>query len=318
MRLKSKKIFRPAGKKINSFMNTNYLIILLNYNNWQDTIECIHSLKNSGVIDLSILVIENCSSDESLEKLRTEAPGVKIIESAKNLGFTGGNNLGIKYALDNNYKYAILLNNDTIVEEKDSFQKLTDEMDKNDNVTIGTGRIFYYPQKDLVWFDGGKLIKWKASAIHYNFRQNKNDIQLNNKNMEIDFISGCFMCIRLKDFSKLGYMDENFFIYLDDIEYSARAIKNNLKLMYFHKVVIYHKALGEGKRTPKMIYYTIRNRRLLINLHFGFIAKIYFKLVLFFKKVYWFFTSKKYYYILIRAVKDYKRNYFGQVPEFIK
>jgi hypothetical protein len=299
-------------------MNKNYLIVLLNYNNWQDTVECINSLKNCGVKDSNILVIENCSSDDSVKKLKTESPEVSIIELNKNLGFTGGNNVGIKYALDNNYDYAIALNNDTIVESRDSIRILIAEMDNNPDVTIGTGRIFYYPQKDLVWFDGGKLIKWKASAIHYNFRQNKHDIKLNNKNMEIDFISGCFMCIRLKDFSKLGYMDENFFIYLDDIEYSARAIKNNLKLMYFHKVVIYHKALGEGKRTPKMIYYTIRNRRLLINLHFGFIAKIYFKLVLFFKKAYWFFTSKKYYNILIRAVKDYKRNYFGQVPEFIK
>ena len=66
----------------------------------------------------------------------------------------------------------------------------------------------------------------------------------------INFISGCFMCIRLKDIYKIGYLNENFFMYLDDVEYSARAIKRKLKLLYLPDAVIYHKAMGEEIRTP--------------------------------------------------------------------
>jgi hypothetical protein len=299
-------------------MNDNYIIVLINYNNWQDTIECINSLKNSGVKGTNILIIENCSHNDSLEKLKIEAPGIKLISTNKNLGFTGGNNIGLKYALEKNYDYAILLNNDTIVEGKDSIKVLISVMDKHSDVTLGTGRIFYYPDKDKIWYNGGKLIKWRGMAVHFNYRQNKNEVRLNTETKETDFISGCFMCIRLRDLPKLGYLDENFFMYLDDIEYSVRAVKSNLKLLYVPEVVIYHKAVGEEKRTPNLVYYSIRNRRLLINLHFGIISKIYFELVLILKRMLWFVTNKKYYNLLVYAIRDYKNRYFGQAPESIK
>ena len=299
-------------------MNKKYLIILLNYNNWQDTIECVNSLIKSAVSNGNILIIENCSTDDSKKKLSKEVPEVKVIHSDKNLGFTGGNNVGIKYAYENDFEYAIVLNNDTIVESEHSIKSLIEEMDKSPDVTLGTGRIFYYPEKDKVWYDGGRVIKWRASEQHFNFRKKINEVKLNDNLRDIDFISGCYMCIRLKDLLKLGYMDENFFIYLDDLEYSSRAAKNNLKMLYVPRAEIYHKARGEGKHTPKLIYYSIRNRRLLINLHFGLITKIYFEVVLIIKRMMWFFKNKKYFNILNQAIKDYNSNYLGQAPEFIK
>ena len=299
-------------------MDKDFLIILLNYNNWQDTCECIDSLKRNNVKDTSILVIENCSTDESFEKLNNAFPGIKILRMNSNLGFTGGNNIGIRYALDNKYNYAILLNNDTILESPDTFKILTGEMDKNTDFTLGTGRIFYYPQKNLIWYDGGKIIHSRGMAIHSNYRKNREEIKLNNDLREIDFVSGCYMCIRIKDIPKLGYLDEKIFIYLDDIEYSVRTVKKKMKILYVPEAVIYHKARGEDKRTPRMVYYSIRNRRLVINLHFGIIAKLYFEMVLIIKKNLWFFTNKKYYRILIQASKDYDKNYFGQAPDFIK
>ena len=299
-------------------MNTSYLIILLNYNNWQDTIDCINSLKRCEIEDSNILVIENCSSDDSFEKLKSKAPKVIMIKAEKNLGFTGGNNVGIKYAFENNYDYAIVLNNDTIVESKDSIKILVDEMDSNPDVTLGTGRIYYYPERDKIWYDGGKVIKWRASELHFNFRRNRNEVVLNNEVRNIDFISGCFMCIRLKNLPKIGYMDENIFIYLDDIEYSVRAIKNKLKLLYIPRAEIYHKARGEGKHTPKLVYYSIRNRRLVINLHFGITTKLYFELVLIIKRIVWFITNKNFFHILNYAIKDYNKKYFGQAPNYIK
>jgi len=299
-------------------MNTKYLIILLNYNNWQDTVECIQSLNSCNINNSNILIVENCSVDISAKKLNEHVPGVKIIQNQKNLGFTGGNNIGIKYAYENNFDYAIVLNNDTIIESKDSIKILIEEMDGNPDVTLGTGRIFYYPDKNKIWYDGGRLIKWRGMAIHYNFRKNQSEINLDNKKKYVDFISGCFMCIRLKDLQKLGYMDEDFFLYLDDIEYCARAAKKNLKLMFIPLAVIYHKAMGEEKHTPKLVYYSLRNRKLLVNLHFGLLAKIYIVLVLIIKKVFWFFTNKKYYDLLRFAERDYNKNYFGQAPDYIK
>ncbi len=240
------------------------------------------------------------------------------MQSKKNLGFTGGNNVGIKYAFENGFEFAIVLNNDTIVESKDSINILIEEMVKHPDVTLGTGRIYYYPEKDKIWYDGGRVIKWRASELHYNFRRNKNEAKLNNDLGEIDFISGCYMCIRLSDLPKLGYMDENFFIYLDDLEYSSRAAKKKLKMLYVPRAEIYHKARGEGKHTPKLIYYSIRNRRLVIKLHFGLMTKLYFEIVLLIKRFMWLIKNRKYFLILNQAIKDYNRKYFGQAPDYIK
>ena len=295
-----------------------YIVIVINYNNWQDTVECIQSLNDVGVNSSNILLIENCSTNNSFQMLKINLPEIKIITTDKNLGFTGGNNLGIKYAIENNFEYAILLNNDTIVKDSNSITQLIKNMNENQDISLGTGRIFYYPQKDIIWYDGGKLVHWRGLAIHYNYGKDAKNLSLNNQAKEVSFISGCYMCIRLKDLPKLGLLNENFFLYLDDIEYSARAFKQNLKLKYFPDSFIYHKANGENNRSSIMVYYSIRNRRLLIKLHYGIMAKIYFEIVLVIKRAFWLITGNKYYHILVTAINDYNTKNFGQAPENIK
>ncbi len=296
----------------------NYIVIVINYNNWQDTVECIQSLNDVGVNSGNILLIENCSTNNSFQMLKINLPKIKIITTDKNLGFTGGNNLGIKYAIEKNFEYAILLNNDTIVKDSNSITQLIKNMNENQDISLGTGRIFYYPQKDIIWYDGGKLVHWRGLAIHCNYGKDAKNLSLNNQAKEVSFISGCYMCIRLKDLPKLGLLNENFFLYLDDIEYSARAFKQNLKLKYFPDSFIYHKANGENNRSSIMVYYSIRNRRLLIKLHYGIMAKIYFEIVLVIKRAFWLITGNKYYHILVTAIHDYNTKKFGQAPENIK
>lgn len=296
-------------------MNNNFLIIILNYINWQDTSECINSLKESGVNDSNILIVENSSPNDSFEKLKSRFYNVKIICTEENIGFAGGNNIGIKYALDNNFEYAILLNNDTIIEKKNSISLLISEMENCKEATLGSGRIFYYPEKDKLWYDGGELVIWRGMGKHYNYKKKVSEIRLNNQPRFITFISGCYLCIRLRDFTKLGYLDEKFFMYLEDVDYCAKAVKQNLKILYYPESVIYHKSLGEEKRTPNVIYYSIRNRKLLINKNFGLITKIYFEIVLIIKRIIWFLVKKSYFNILTIALKDYNSKYFGKAPE---
>jgi GT2 family glycosyltransferase len=299
-------------------MNNNYLIILLNYNNWQDTIECIQSLKKCDIKGSNVLVVENNSFDDSIGKLKSETPDVRMIIAERNLGFAGGNNIGIKYACENNFDYAIVLNNDTIVESENSFKVLIDEMDKNPGVSLSTGRIFHYPEKNRIWYDGGEINSLRCVGIHLNLHKKVDEVNLDGRNKFVTFISGCFMCIRLKDISKLGYLDEKLFIYFEDFEYCLRAIRNNLKLLYIPESVIYHKTRGEGRHSPRLIYYTIRNRKFIIDSYFGISTKFYFMTVMIIKRFYWFFTNKKYYKILKYALNDYKKSTFGKAPDYIK
>lgn len=298
-------------------MKSKFLIIIINYNNWKETIDCIKSLIKVGVNNSNILLIENSSINDSFERLKNELTEINILNTNKNLGFTGANNLGILYAIERKYDYVILLNNDTIVENINSIHILINEMEMNPDVSIGTGRIFYFPDKDIIWYNGGKLVYWRGLAIHYDYGKTISSENLKNIPSDINFISGCYMCIRLRDYEKLGLLNEKFFLYLDDVEYSARAVKNNLKMKYFPSSVIYHKANGEKNLTSGMVYYSIRNRRLLIKLHFGIIAKLYFEIVIFVKRIFWYLTGNKFYNVLSIATKDYNGNYFGHAPENI-
>ena len=118
---------------------------------------------------------------------------------------------------------------------------------------------------------------WRGLAVHNN--KKKHDFAKPENPSFVSFISGCYLCIRLSSISILGLLDERFFIYLEDIEYSIRALKNNLRLLYIPESIIYHKWVGETRLSNQTLYYAIRNRHLLIDIAFGKFSKIYFFIV---------------------------------------
>jgi GT2 family glycosyltransferase len=288
-----------------------YIVVLVNYNNWQDTAECVASLRNAGISDSSVLIVENSSPNESYKELREKLPEINIIRNEKNLGFSGGNNLGIRYATEKSAEYVILLNNDTLV-EPDAIRTLIDEMDIHKDAALGTGQIRYYPEKNKIWYAGGKLIPWRGLAIHLERDKVVNDRKKENKPFHVSFISGCYLCIRNSELTKLGLLEEKFFIYLEDIEYSARAVRRNMKLLYVPDSIIYHKCRGDRQLKEQSLYYAVRNRNLLIDLSFPVIAKVYFFLVIVMKMVFWFFADRKLFVAAREGMNDYRNNIFGR------
>jgi hypothetical protein len=173
-----------------------------------------------------------------------------------------------------------------------------------------------YPDKNKIWYAGGKLIGWRGLAVHNNFNKNIYYFKNNINATKVNFISGCYMCLRLSHIEKLGFLDERFFMYLEDIEYCARATKNNLAMLFVPNSIIYHKVSFETSYNSRVVYYSLRNRLLLIKLTFPFIAKLYFSLVILIKGIYWYFRNKSRYSILSKAIKDYNNNYFGEfIPD---
>lgn len=293
-------------------MNSNFIIVLVNYNNWEDTIECVYSLVEAGINSTNIIIVENNSLNDSYWQLKNKLTKIKIINNENNLGFSGGNNIGIKYGIENNAKYIILLNNDTIV-NKDSIKNLINEMEKRLDITLGTGQIRYYHDRNKIWYGGGKLIPWRGLAVHFDMDKDFREIVRPNNPIEINFISGCYMCIRTEHIKDLGLLNDKFFIYLEDIEYSARAINNDMKLMYVPNSIIYHKWRGETKLKYQTLYYAIRNRKLLIDLVFSKYAKYYFNIVVLLKMIFWFITDKELFRAAQNGLADYKNSYFGQI-----
>lgn len=240
-------------------------IILVNYNGYEDTIECIKSLKSITDVEYKIIVVDNHSTDDSAIKLEQDKDiyDFILIKACQNNGFSAGNNIGINYAKNLNVDYYLLLNNDTVV-EKDFLKKLIVPFKNNTDVGITTSRIFYFLDNNKLWYNGGS-IDYKARIIHYDFNKMYSKKE-NEYNKIVTFASGCCMCISKECLKKVGLLDEDFFLYEEDSEYCCRVKKHNYKIIFVPDSIIYHKVSSStGKGSPMSQYYSIRNKYFLIS-----------------------------------------------------
>ena len=139
-------------------------IIILNYNGYKDTIECIKSLQDITYNNIDIIIIDNNSTDNSeyeIKKFISKSNNIQYIQSGKNIGFSGGNNIGIKLSLEKKSDYICLLNNDTVV-EPDFLEPLIDIMEKDKSIGITSGKIMYYDEPTKIWCAGGYIDEIKA------------------------------------------------------------------------------------------------------------------------------------------------------------
>lgn len=268
-------------------MKPKVSIILVNYNGTKDTIDCINSLNKIMYENYEIIVVDNAS--ENQDELQSKIPeNVILIKSKQNLGFSGGNNLGIEYAMNHNSSYVLLLNNDTIV-KKDFLNHLVEISEKSKNVGIVTGKILCYSEPNIIWFGGGEINLEKAMVRHLD--AGKTD-RMKREIKEISFASGCLMLISKETIFKVGILDESYFMYSEDVDYCCRVAKANIRILYTSKSIIYHKVSVStgGKNSSFTQYYRTRNDMIVINRY----AKN---------------KKKAFFYYLLRLIK---RNLLGQ------
>jgi GT2 family glycosyltransferase len=245
-------------------------IVILNYNGVENTLECINSVNavNKNNINLNLIVVDNNSQDDSQKKLK-KLNNIKLILNSENLGFTGGMNSGIKYALENGAGRVILLNNDTYVHQ-DFLINLNTASQKGDIVApkiyFAPGYEFHkkrYKKSDLgkvIWYAGGK-IDW-LNVIGTHIGVDEVDSGQFNSQKEIDFATGCCLLVKREVFEKIGFLDDKYFLYLEDMDFSVRAKKNGFKIIFEPKSIIWHKNASSagGSGSPLQDYYITRNR----------------------------------------------------------
>lgn len=247
-------------------------IILINYNSKVHTIECLESLSELNYINYRIIIVDNNSIDNDFDKVKSKYNNVYIINNKKNYGFAGANNIGIKYALDNKADYILLLNNDTTV-DKDFLSVLVNESEKNKKVAICTSKILYYGSKNKIWYGGGGISYFKGNSQIYNL--NCDNDSINNKNMYCNFASGCCMLINSEALKKVGLMNEEYFLYYEDVDYCIKFLNAGYKIYYVPESIIFHKeSISTKKYSYLYQYYFARNRLLFIKKNFNMLNKI--------------------------------------------
>jgi GT2 family glycosyltransferase len=243
-------------------------IILLNWNSWQDSAECIESCKRLSYPYFQLLIVDNDSSDGSEAILRERFPDIGFIQTGANLGFAGGNNVGIGYALAQGADYVWLLNNDTVV-EPEALTALLQLAANDKQVGMVGSKIVYYDAPKILWFSGAVLNRESAHRP-YHLGLNEADHGQYDLTCETGYITGCSLLVRKEVIASIGLLDDRLFLYFEDVDWSARAKAAGWKLMYCPESLVYHKVSisAGGAASPTLLYYTSRNRLYFVKRNF--------------------------------------------------
>ena len=243
-------------------------IVILNWNGWQDTVECLASLKKLTYPNWNAIVVDNNSSDGSRQKIIQSFPDITFIQNDNNLGFAEGNNVGIREALRSNANYIFVLNNDTILDPS-IFTYLLIESEKFNGQGIFSPRIFSYSHPQEISFGGAKWLPDKAKFL---IMQSSNTDFFIEKgdNIETGFALGCAMFFNRAVPEHIGLFDTTFFLHFEDLDWCTRAKKAGIQILHVPKAKLWHKISSTFQRETKQgtsHYYCTRNRLLWIEKH---------------------------------------------------
>jgi len=234
------------------------------------------------------LVVDNGSSDgteDSLSNYKLPNMDYKFIETGANLGFAGGNNVGIKDALGRSSDYVILMNNDLVL-PKDIVGKLVSYMEGNPGVGLASPKMYFakgyefhkdrYDENELgkvFWYAGGLIDRENCYSSHLGV--DEVDTGQYDKTTETDFANGACVIVRREVFEKIGYLDASFFLYWEDADFSERARKNGFKVKYYPGTHLWHKVSSStgGSGSPTNDYFLTRNRLYYAKRHLNFRTK---------------------------------------------
>jgi hypothetical protein len=250
-------------------------VIIVNWNGKDDTISCLKSLEGIDLLGhtLSVIVVDNGSTNNSVDVIKKSFPKITLIEAGRNLGFTGGNNMGIQEAMVRKADLIWLLNNDTVVDKNVlSFAQVFDDVQVGAcgcKIYFASGHEFHhdrYKENErgrVFWYAGG-IVDWdNLYASHRGV--DEVDHGQYDRIVETPFITGCSLVVRREVVGKVGMLDDRYYLYLEDLDWNIRIQKAGWKTVYVPTSVVWHVNAGSSGRpgNPVHEYYFTRNRLLL-------------------------------------------------------
>ncbi len=258
-------------------MKQSVYAIIVNWNGIEDTLNCLQSLSkiNRSYANLTVLVVDNGSTNDSVSQIHKKYPDVTVLETGKNLGFTGGNNVGMDYALSHNADFIWMLNNDTLV-HKDVLSFVNQFNDPKvgacgSKIYFAKGHEYHadrYTDKErghVLWYAGGKVDWQNIYASHRGV--DEVDHGQYDTVEETPFITGCSFIVRSDIVKSVGKLDDAYYLYLEDLDWSVRIQRAGYTLQYVPTSMLWHVNAGSSGKpgNPTHEYYFTRNR-----LIFGF------------------------------------------------
>jgi len=245
-------------------------VVIVNWNGRSLLDECLGSLVSQTPLPERIFLVDNGSTDGSSEHVRAAWPAVSVLETGANLGFAGGNNVGIRAALAAGADAVLLLNNDA--------QLLPGALERLVSALHGGGRavaaaapkILYRSTPDVIWAAGGRFDWWRGVAVDRGL--NERDTGQYAHAEEVESATACCLLVRGDAFREVGLLDESYFMYFEDADFAARLGRAGYKIMYQPEARVLHDVFGSSGGAPDRpsrlaLYYSTRNRSRFITTH---------------------------------------------------
>lgn len=242
-------------------------VVVLNWNGKADTLACLSSLFRCTYPAFYVYVVDNASSDNSVEAVRGQfgdKPNLTVLESGGNLGFAGGNNVGIERAVADGMRYVMLLNNDTEVDAA-FLEPLVNLMESDPSVGVVTSKIYFAEPANKIWFFGGFMDR--NTGLGGPVGGQVEDIGQFNHIVDCDYATGCALMTRAEMIRKLGVLDDDYFYLCEDADFCFRVSDAGYRVVAVPESVLWHKvtaSLVGGEESPFRLYFRARNQMMLV------------------------------------------------------
>lgn len=244
--------------------NPLIITVILNTNRRDDTLEALASLKKNTYNNHQVIVLDNASTDGSIDAIRKGFPDSKIIELTENLGYAGNNNVGIDAAMDMGADWVFVLNEDTVL-AADCLDKLIEAAQSDPQIGVLGPMVYHYDEPGVIQSAGGSLGPlWQSRHIG----QNEDDKGQYDRMREVEWISGCAILVKRQVIEQVGALDTRFFYYWEETEWCLRARRNGWRVFHAPQAKLWHKGVQRDYAPkPSVTYYSTRNRLLMLSKH---------------------------------------------------
>ncbi len=287
-------------------MSGGCLIVLINYKSAGYTVSCLKSLERISYKNFVVYLIDNNSGKEDIKELsrylETSPLRVELVLNSENVGFAKAANMGMRHAIKEGFDYVLLLNNDTLV-EPDFLEKLIETAESEERVGIVSGKVLFRDGRRIFSLGGSISFLRNIGHLHY-YRRPVHEASHIERDFYCTFVSGCLMLIKVELLKDVGLLDEDFFMYIEDVDFCYRALKRDWKIKVNPKAVIYH-AEGASSTSEFAAYWASLNRLRFLHKNFKGLDRAL--------KVFAYMLTRPLYYLRIRDLKVIKADIKGAV-----
>lgn len=231
----------------------NVGIVISNYNGWQDTVQCLKSLKKQTYRDFEIILLDDASTNDSVQQLQKHlTENTVFLPQEANSGFAAVNNVGMRRALADGCDWVLLLNNDTVV-APDFLETLLRETPAG---AVSCPKMLFLDPPDEIWFAGGELDRATGKVKHLGGHEKDGPAFAEKK--QVSFITFCCVLLPRQVVEEVGFLDETLFMYCEDVDYCIRLADAGVSLWFLPDARIWHKAGGSAGGMLS-VYYITRN-----------------------------------------------------------